>query len=73
MSAKLIRQYLREHEDGARVGQIAMAINRDKDDVRKALSTMPDAEIDRWEPSRGPGKFSPVWRVLIPKHCPRPE
>jgi hypothetical protein len=73
MSIKLIRSYLREHEDGATVSQIAEGISRTPDYVREAMARIPEAQIDRWVKSRGAGGYSPVWCLLIPKHCPRPE
>lgn len=73
MSMRLIRQYLREHEDGATVSQIAMAIDRKPDYVRDAMKSIPEAQIDRWVKSNGAGGYSPVWCLLVPKHCPRPE
>lgn len=74
MTMKQIRHYLRQQEDGARIQQIAKAVNRRDDAVRSALQGMPDAYIDRWERSPGAGGFGPIWCVVdVPEHCPKPE
>lgn len=73
MSVKQVRQYLRQHEDGATEAQIAQATNLRRDYVRYAIKNMPEAEVDRWSPGKTPGSWVEVWRVLVPKHCPRPE
>lgn len=76
-----IRALLRKHHDGLRTPDIARAIGVDASSVLKALRSMPDAYIDRWQ-MRNPdvygdvprGRTAAVWCVVVPPDdCPRPE
>lgn len=74
MTAPLIRQYLRERPDGARVPDIARDLSRAPRDVENTLNRMPDVYIDRWTQSKGPGGYGAIWcAVEVPEHCPKPE
>ena len=67
-----LRAILRSHPYGLTLRELSDMIGADIDNVRRYLPTMPDAHIDRWEPS--PRKqFRAVWCVVeVPDHCPHP-
>ena len=71
-ATKHIRQLLLEHPDGLTIKTIAERVGREGDTVRKLLSNMPDAYIDRWDgPTRG--QYAAVWCVVVPPdNCPHP-
>lgn len=74
MTIPLIRQYLRDNPDGARIPSIAKATGSSTMNTEARLKKMPDCYIDRWERTTGPGGFGPVWcAASIPEHCPKPE
>jgi len=69
-----IRALLRINPDGMDVGTIANTTNREPENVRRLLKTMPDAYIDRWTRFGGIGKPSAIWCVVVPpENCPPPE
>jgi hypothetical protein len=71
--APRLRELLRQTPDGLTVVQASDALDLPHTSTRRALKTMPDAYIDRWE---GPhlGKWSAVWCVVVPPaNCPRPD
>lgn len=69
-----IRALLRANSDGMDVGTIANTVNREPENVRRVLNTMPDAYIDRWARFGGVGRPSAIWCVVVPPaNCPPPE
>jgi queuine/archaeosine tRNA-ribosyltransferase len=69
-----IRELLKINADGMDVGTIANTLNREPENVRRILKTMPDAYIDRWTRFGGIGRPSAIWCVVIPpENCPPPD
>lgn len=69
-----IRTLLRNTPDGMDVGTIANTTQREPENVRRILKTMPDAYIDRWTRFGGIGRPSAIWCVVVPpENCPPPE
>jgi hypothetical protein len=68
-----IRTLLRENPDGLDVGTMANRLDREPDNIRTRLHTMPDAYIDRWM-RRGGNPPLAIWCVVVPpENCPKPE
>ena len=68
-----VRQLLRDNPDGVDVGTIANRVDREPSNIRKLLSTMPDAYIDRWVRQNG-NPPTAIWCVVVPpENCPKPE
>jgi hypothetical protein len=68
-----VRQLLRDNPDGVDVGTIANHVDREPSNIRKLLSTMPDAYIDRWVRTNGNPPMA-IWCVVVPpENCPKPE
>ena len=68
-----VRQLLRDNPDGVDVGTIANRVDREPSNIRKLLSTMPDAYIDRWVRQNGNPPMA-IWCVVVPpENCPKPE
>lgn len=71
-----IRAELRCRQDGMKALDLSILTDADKSDVYYSLKNMPDAYIDRWEPStaqRGPRHVA-VWCVVVPpENCPKPN
>jgi hypothetical protein len=68
-----VRQLLRNNPDGVDVGTIANNVDREPSNIRKLLSTMPDAYIDRWVRQNGNPPMA-IWCVVVPPdNCPPPE
>ena len=68
----LIRNILRQHEDGLTKTEICKYAELDPRSISKSLDAMPDVYIDRWE---RPKKrvLTPIYiAVLVPEDCPRP-
>lgn len=64
----LIRVYLREANDGAKIKQIADDLDLKPNTVAVTLRAMPDTYIDRWD------AFVPVWEIVTPPaDCPKPN
>jgi len=73
-ATRSIRELLKINADGMDVGTIANTLNREPENVRRILKTMPDAYIDRWTRFGGIGKPSAIWCVVVPpENCPRPD
>lgn len=69
MSAKLIYAYLLKNPDGATVEQMSHEIQRRPRDVKAGLAVLrPCIQIDRWD-----GDDEPVWALVVPQDCPRPD
>ena len=69
-----IRELLKINADGMDVGTIANTLDREPENVRRILKTMPDAYIDRWTHFGGSGMPSAIWCVVVPpENCPRPD
>jgi hypothetical protein len=68
-----LRTLLRDNPDGLDVGTIANYLEREPSNIRRLLSTMPDAYIDRWVRQTGNPPMA-IWCVVVPpENCPRPE
>ncbi len=68
-----LRMLLRANPDGLDVGTIANNLEREPSNIRKLLSTMPDAYIDRWVRQIG-NPPTAIWCVVVPPdNCPRPD
>lgn len=68
-----LRRILRAHPDGLTIKQLCgIAGMSDSRYILRALKSMPDVYIDRWDgPHRG--QFSAVWCVVeVPADCPHP-
>ena len=73
-ATQYVRQLLRLNPDGMDVGTIANVLDREPNNIRRVLSTMPDAYIDRWTHHGGTGMPSAIWCVVVPpENCPRPD
>jgi len=69
-----LRTLLRNNPDGLDVGTIANYLERETNNIRRLLNTMPDAYIDRWTHFGGTGMPSAIWCVVVPpENCPRPD
>jgi hypothetical protein len=69
-----VRELLINNPDGMDVYTIANNLNREPENVRRLLKTMPDAYIDRWTHFGGRGMPSAIWCVVVPpENCPRPD
>lgn len=69
-----IRTLLRENDTGLPIADICEALDMRDENVRAALSTMPDVYIDRWEKVSSHGPLSAIWRaVFVPANAPRPR
>jgi hypothetical protein len=72
-STPSLRTLLRANPDGLDVGTIANYFEREPCSIRRALSTMPDAYIDRWVKRKG-NPATAIWCVVIPpENCPKPD
>jgi hypothetical protein len=68
-----LRTLLRDNPDGLDVGTIANYLEREPSNIRRLLSTMPDAYIDRWVRQNGNPPMA-IWCVVVPpENCPRPD
>jgi DNA-binding IclR family transcriptional regulator len=68
-----VRQLLRINPEGMDVGTIANTLDREPSNIRRLLSTMPDAYIDRWVRKNGNPPMA-IWCVVVPpENCPKPE
>lgn len=71
-----IRNELRQRPDGLVALTLSALTGSDKSEIYYSLRHMPDAYIDRWEPSeaqRGPRHVA-VWCVVVPpENCPKPD
>lgn len=67
-----VRKLLRENPEGMTNRELAGELNSRPSLMWRALTTMPDAYIDRWETT---GKrLAAVWCVVVPPpHCPHPN
>ena len=66
-----IRMLLQQYHDGLTNSEIAERLEKDASHVRRALSEMPDAYIDRWTARRK--QWTAVWCVIVaPENCPKP-
>ena len=80
MSGKLqraARMLLREHPDGLTTQAIGAKLQLGRGSMWNVLSSMPDAYVDRWTPSkeegRGSNTYAAVWCVVVPpENCPHP-
>lgn len=76
-SDALIREYLRDLNDGANVGKISDVLMLDHSAVLAVLKAMPDTYIDRWEPNTSGTKhrfpYLAIWCIVTPpSDCPYP-
>jgi len=68
-----LRTLLRDNPDGLDVGTMANYLEREPGNIRRLLSTMPDAYIDRWIRQSG-NPPTAIWCVVVPpENCPRPD
>jgi hypothetical protein len=73
-----IRESLRSASDGLTIVAICYMTGLRADTVRRALPSMPDVYIDRWEQTAKTKGYKAVsWRpvyiaVNVPEDCPRP-
>jgi len=71
-----IRELLQRFPDGLTASEIASRVGiagAEHRSLRRTLTGMPDAYIDRWvRHQRGP--LAAVWCVVVPPpHCPKPD
>jgi hypothetical protein len=77
-SELIIRQYLRDHPDGATTGEISRELDLAQSLVVTILKCMPDTYIDRWVRQKLvsgliTNQFIAVWSIVVPpENCPRP-
>jgi hypothetical protein len=70
---KLIREILRDEEDGCTIAELADRLHAIKSSIASALEDMPDAYVDRWNEAGQSRPYEAVWCVVIPPpNCPRP-
>ena len=73
-----IREALRKIPDGLTVVTISAMTGLPSESVRRAMQSMPDVYIDRWEQTAKTKGYKAVsWRpvyiaVDVPDDCPRP-
>jgi hypothetical protein len=66
-----IRMLLQQYHDGLTVADIAERLEKEPPPMRRALTEMPDAYIDRWIAHRK--QWTAVWCVIVaPENCPKP-
>jgi hypothetical protein len=62
---------LQQYHDGLTVADAAERLEKDPNHIRRALTEMPDAYIDRWVAHRK--QWTAVWCVIVaPENCPKP-
>ena len=72
-TTQTLRTLLRANPDGLDVSTMANHLEREATGLRKLLSTMPDAYIDRWLRRKG-NPPTAIWCVVVPPdNCPKPE
>ncbi len=66
-----IRMLLQQYHDGLTVADIAERLEKEPSPMRRALTEMPDAYIDRWIAYRK--QWVAIWCVIVaPENCPKP-
>lgn len=79
MISDRIRATLRskDHQDGLAISVLAQILGAHEKTVRTALSSMPDAYVDRWSEAPTPGSGPSVVQIWccveVPENCPRPD
>lgn len=69
----VLRRLLRENPDGLSTTELAKRLSRDNNNVRNALTRMPDVYIDRWDATPGQKTYVAVWCAVVPPpNCPHP-
>ena len=63
---------LQQYHDGLTVADIAERLEKEPSPMRRALTEMPDAYIDRWIAYRK--QWVAIWCVIVaPEDCPKPS
>ena len=63
---------LQQYHDGLTVADIAERLEKEPSPMRRALTEMPDAYIDRWIAHRK--QWVAIWCVIVaPEDCPKPS
>jgi hypothetical protein len=66
-----VRMLLQKYPDGLTAAEIAERTEKEPPSMRRALTEMPDAYIDRWIAHRK--QWTAVWCVVVPpQNCPKP-